>query len=522
MSAIAKDDADAVVIIGSGAGGGTVLHALCKKGIKVVCLEAGPRIEPADFHQDDGKAFAQLSWLDKRLATGSWPPAVNSPNLPSWTVKAVGGSTVHWAGLAYRAQEHELRGLSKYGNIDGAALIDWPVTLSELAPYYAKAEELMGVTGSHGIASHPGNNNYAVMENGAKRIGYTNVSNSHLGINSTDRDGRPGCIQMGYCTQGCKIGAKWSTLYSEIPKAEATGHLDLRSGCMALRIEHDKSGSVTAVVYSDENGNEQRQSARAVCVAANAVETPRLLLNSASPMFPDGLANGSGEVGRNYMRHVGAFVFAEFERPVNMHRGITVSGSVFDEARHDPSRGFAGGYLMEAASLFPGSLALMMDANGWGHDYARTMERYSHMAGMMMNGEDMPKPGNRVTLHDSEVDQYGLPIPVVHVEEHANDTAMRDHFFRQGTAIYDAVGATRTHEFLTGAATHNMGTCRMADDPAKGVVNRYGQSNEIGNLFISDGSVFPTSTAENPTLTIVALALRQADHIASEMMRGKI
>ncbi|MEO1202007.1 MAG: GMC family oxidoreductase [Pseudomonadota bacterium] len=522
MTSIAQADDTPVVVIGSGAGGGSVTRALCDKGIKVVCLEAGPRIEQEQFVQDELAAFAQLSWNDKRLATGDWPPATNGPDMPAWTVKAVGGSTVHWAGLAYRAQEHELRARTTYGAIDGATLADWPLEYRELAHYYDLAEARMGVTGTHGIALHPPNNNYIVLYNGAKRIGYTSISNAGLAINSAARDGRPGCIQLGFCVQGCKIGAKWSTSYTEIPRAEASGHLDLRPGCMALQIEHNGDGRVTGVVYADADGVRHKQSARAVCIAGNAIETPRLLLNSASPRFPAGLANGSGEVGRNYMHHVGALAFAEFERPVNMHRGISVPGAVFDERGHDPKRGFAGGYLLEAASIGPASLALLLDPNGWGRDYAGILERYAHMAGILLNGEDMPRASNRVYLHDSEKDRHGLPIPVVHVDDHANDIAMRKHFFQQAEALFDAVGARAYHPAATGAATHNMGTCRMSADPDEGVVNSFGQAHEAPNLFVSDGSVFPTATAENPTLTIVALALRQADYIASRMAAGAL
>lgn len=518
MTAIAHDDDSPVVVVGSGAGGGTLTRALCAKGIKVVCLEAGPRIEKEQFIQDELAAYGQLSWTDPRLATGDWPPATNGPNMPAWTVKAVGGSTVHWAGLAYRAQKHELRARTHYGAIDGATLADWPVEYDDLTRYYDRAEALMGVTGTHDIPIHPPNNNYLVMYHGAKRIGYSKISNRGLAINSSARDGRPGCIQLGFCVQGCKIGAKWSTLYTEIPQAEASGNLDLRPGCMALKIEHDSDGKATAVVYADASGKHHRQSARAVCIAGNAIETPRLLLNSASSQHASGLANGSGQVGCNYMHHVGALAFAEFEQPVNMHRGISVPGSVFDEEGHDPKRGFAGGYLFEAASIGPASVALLLDPNGWGKDFAATMERYSHLAGMLLNGEDMPRASNRVSLHAGEKDAHGLPIPVVHVEEHANDIAMRKHFFDQAEALFGAVGARAYHPTMTGAATHNMGTCRMSAKPEDGVVNGYGQAHEVANLFVSDGSVFPTSTAENPTLTIVALALRQADYIEQQML----
>ena len=518
MSRFEKTDDEVVVIIGSGAGGATVAHELCEKGISVVILEAGPRLNIDDFHNDELKAYGQLTWADKRMATGNWPAASLAPNAPTWIVKAVGGSTIHWNGLSLRAQPHEFRARSVYGEIEGSSLADWPITYDELAPFYDKAEDKMGVTGTHGIARHPANNNYKVLYNGAKRIGYTKVSNAHLAINSEFRDGRSACIQLGFCNQGCKMGAKWSTLYSEIPKAEETGNLDLRSNCMVLRIEHDDTGKVNGVIYVDKDGIEQRQSARVVCVAGNAIETPRLLLNSTSNLFPNGLANSSGEVGRNYVRHVGAIAFGEFSKPINMHRGITVPGTVFDEASHNPARGFVGGYLMEAVSLGLTNLAVVGDASGWGRDYARFIESYSHLAGVLLNGEDMPRTQNGVTLHPTERDQYGLPVPVINVNIHDNDKEMTKHFEGQANALLDAAGALRVRHVVTAAATHNMGTCRMSAKANRGVVNSFGQTHDVKNLFVSDGSQFVTATAENPTLTIVALAIRQAENIAQQMM----
>jgi choline dehydrogenase-like flavoprotein len=515
-------DDPAVVVIGSGAAGGTIAHELTGRGIPVVLLEAGRRIEPAEFHQDDLAAYAQLSWLDPRVATGDWMAARHAADRPAWIVKAVGGSTLHWNGLAFRIQEHEFRPRSEYGAIHGANLIDWPIGLADLAPYYDRAEQKLGVTGTHGIPPHPATNSYKVLWNGAHAVGYRKISNAHIAINSGPRDERPGCQQLGFCNQGCMVGAKWSTLVSEIPRAEATGKLDLRTGCMALRVELDASGKASAVVYADADSVRRRQRARLVCVAGNAIETPRLLLLSESARFPKGLANGSGQVGRNYMRHVAALTFAVLPKPVNMHRGIVTPGTVFDEARHDPARGFAGGYLMEAASLSPLSLALLMDPAGWGADYAGFIERYDHLAGMLMNGEELPRADNRITLDDKVKDAHGLPVVRVHVDEHPHCHAMRAHYYGRAEAVYRAVGASEVRHAIPASAAHNMGTCRMSRDPADGVVDAFGRAHEVPNLFVADGSQFPSSGAENPTLTIVALAIRQAEHIAAELRQGRL
>ncbi|TPL92074.1 GMC family oxidoreductase [Mesorhizobium sp. B2-3-10] len=506
-----------VVIIGSGAGGGTLGNELAQKGIDVVILEAGARHEYEDFINDEWDSFAQLAWTDKRTTSGDWRVAKDFPNLPAWIVKSVGGSTTHWAGASLRFQEHEFKTLSTYGKLEGANLLDWPVTLAEMEPYYAKAEAKMGVTGTNGWPRLPGNNNFKVLKAGADKLGYKECHTGNMAINSVERDDRNSCQQTGFCFQGCKWGAKWSTLYTEIPKGEATGHLEVRPNAMAIKINHDASGTVTGVVYADKDGKLQEQKARIVAVAGNSIESPRLLLNSESAKFPHGLANSSGQVGKNYMRHTTGSVYAIFDKPVHMYRGTTMAGIIRDEARHDPSRGFVGGYEFETLSLGLPFMAAFLNPGGWGRSFTTALDHYDHMAGLWIVGEDMPREENRITLHGDEKDEHGMPIADVHFDDHANDTAMRNHAYKQATALYDAVGATRTFPTPPYPSTHNLGTNRMSEKAADGVVNKHGQAHDIKNLFVSDGSQFTTGAAENPTLTIVSLAIRQADYIAAQM-----
>jgi choline dehydrogenase-like flavoprotein len=516
------NDDSVVVIIGSGAGGGTLANELCQKGLKVVLLEAGKRESSATFHNDEWFAFNQLAWLDKRTTSGSWRVAKDFPNLPAWTCKTVGGTTVHWAGASLRLQEHEFKTRTVYSNIAGANLLDWPITLAELQPYYAKAEEKMGVTRTNDIPGLPGNNNFKVMYNGATRAGYKTVHTGRMAINSQPRDDRSACWQLGFCFQGCKSGAKWSTLYTEIPKAEATGKLDLRPEAHALQIHHDADGKATGVLYADKAAKRVLQKARIVCVACNSIESARLLLNSNSSTFPHGLANSSGQVGRNYMRHTTGSVYATFRKPVRMYRGTVMAGIIGDEAELNPKRGFTGGFEMETISLGLPFAAAFLNPGAWGRDYTRLLDQYANMAGMWIVGEDMPQETNAVTLHPIEKDQYGLPIPNVHYDDHPNDVAMRNYAFKRGAAVYDAVGAIQTIEVPPYPSTHNLGTCRMSKNPRDGVCNKWGQTHDLRNLFISDGSQFTTSGAENPTLTIVTLAIRQADYIAGESTKGNL
>ncbi len=512
-------DNSVVVIIGTGAGGGTLANELAQKGIDVVALEAGGRHLPEDYINDEWASFSQLAWTDMRTTSGSWRVAKDFANLPAWIVKAVGGSTVHWAGASLRIQDHEFRAQSEYGSVEGANLLDWPLTLQDLEPYYDKAEDKLGVTRTNGIPGLPGNNNFKVMKAGADKMGYKNCHTGRMAINSQPRDDRASCRQLGFCFQGCKMGAKWSSAYTEIPRGEATGHLEVRANAHVQTIEHDQNGKVTAVIYVDADGNQQRQAARAVCVAGNSIESPRMLLNSASNMFPDGLANSSGQVGRNYMRHMTASVYASFEKPVNMYRGTTMAGIITDESRHDPSRGFVGGFEMETLGLGVPFMAAFLNPGAWGREFSATMDMYENLAGMWIVGEDMPQESNRITLSD-EKDQHGMPAANVHFDDHPNDIAMRNYAYQQGMALYDSVGATQTHPTPPYPSTHNMGTNRMSAKATDGVVNSFGQSHDISNLFVSDGSQFTTGAAENPTLTIVTLAIRQADRIA-ELMASK-
>ncbi len=497
-------DGSVVVVIGSGAGGGTVANELAQKGIDVVCLEAGSRLTLADIVNDPPAMDAKIGWHDKRMGS------------MAWICKTVGGTTMRWSGVTPRIQEHEFKALSTYGQFDaGTTLIDWPITLDELAPYYDKAEDKMGVSGTHGIPPSAETNNFKVMKAGAKRVGYKEVTSTRTAINPVARDGRAGCQQLGFCNSGCAMGAKWSTLYTEVPAAEKTGNFELRTEVMAVKINHSKSGQVTGVVYADKAGILHEQKARAICVAGNVVETTRLLLNSASPMFPEGLGNSSDHVGRNYMRHMFAITNAVMPNPVNYHRGTRQSGIILDEQYHKPGRGFAGGYILETLGLDPWNLSNIV--GGWGSDNTKFTDKFTYIAGAFVTGEDPPEAANRITLHATEKDANGLPVPVLTYRDHPNSLAMREHSIKMLRELYESLGATEFHGGDVPLGAHNMGVARMSAKAEDGVTNRWGQIHDIPNLFVSDGSVFSTSAAANPTLTIVALAIRQADHIAARM-----
>jgi choline dehydrogenase-like flavoprotein len=222
------------------------------------------------------------------------------------------------------------------------------------------------------------------------------------------------------------------------------------------------------------------------------------------------------------MRHLTASVYGVFKQPVHMYRGTTMAGIIRDESRPNTKRGFVGGYEMETLSLGVPFMAAFLNPGGWGEEFAWYMDNYVNMAGMWIVGEDMPRATNRVTLNTSLKDKWGMPIPNVHFDDHENDIAMREHAFKQGQAVYAAAGAIKSFRTPPYPSTHNLGTCRMGSNATSSVCNKFGQTHEIKNLFISDGSQFTTGGAENPTLTIVTLAIRQADYIARQMSERAI
>ncbi|MGE4248408.1 MAG: GMC family oxidoreductase [Parvibaculaceae bacterium] len=520
MTKFSLDDDRVVVVVGSGAGGGTAADVLCRNGINTVLVEAGRYVDAEDFFQDEAAAYEQLAWKEPRVSAGGWRVAKDFPADPAWQCKVVGGTSVHWTGMALRFQEHELKSRTIYGNVPGADVVDWPIRYEELLPYYEEGERRMGVSGTNGLPNHPTTNHFKVFYHGAKRSGYKQISKGSLAINVDEYDDRPGSAQDGFTINGDRRRAKWSTAYVEVPRALQSGRLDLRTECRAVQIEHDAQGLVSGLVYVGPDGERRRQACAAMIIAGNAIETPRLLLNSTSGRFPNGMANGSGLVGCYYMRHMTSSVWSIFDKPVRMYRGEMMPGLVKDEARHDGGRGFVGGYYIQLLSLSLPAIASSLMPGGWGRDLTWAFERYGSMAGLYGLGEDMPQRGNCIKLHPDRVDQFGVPLAIVHYDEHENDLSMQSHSYKAMQAIHAAAGAVRSYLTPPYPASHNMGTTRMSGDPGLGVVNSWGAAHEVSNLYVADGSVFPTSGAANPTLTIVALALRQAEHISAGLKSG--
>jgi choline dehydrogenase-like flavoprotein len=372
----------------------------------------------------------------------------------------------------------------------------------------------------------------ALLEKGAKAVGL-HAQPAPMAILSQPHNGRAPCINCGYCMGfGCEVGAKSSTLAAMIPLAMASGHCEIRAECAVYRVETNAEGRISEVLYYDPDGKERSQKAKAVVLSANGAETARLLLNSSSTRFPDGLANSSGFVGRNLMFNGHSLTGGIYEHPLNEYKGVQVTRIIHDFYETDPARGFYGGGGFDARPLFlstPGLFALAglaPDVPTWGTGFKeRLAYDFSHQMYIVAHTTSLALDSNNITIDPTHKDRWGRPSMRMTYKDHADDLAMAT--FLQGYAMqmHEAAGATDfwdypVHEQNAGA--HLLGTCRMGDDSATSVVDKHHRSHDIPNLFICDGSSFVTSGRGQPTMTIMALAFRAAEHIAAAAGRNEI
>lgn len=507
-------------IVGTGAGGGTLAARLAEKGFSVVAFDAGPFFRPLEDFASDEEAQSQLYWLDERIVDGADPIKMGGNN----SGKAVGGSMVHFAmvSLRFRPEHFKARSLLGYG-------ADWPVDWREMWAYYDQVEKALSISGpltypwgpprpAYPYRPLPLNACAQTMAAGCEALGVA-WSPMPLATVSAPRGKSPPCVQRGFCRFGCSTNAKQSALTVWIPRALAAG-AEVRDLAMVGRIELDPSGRASGVHYARE-GRWRFQKARQVVVAGYAIETPRLLLNSACPAAPDGLANSSGLVGKNLMTQSNQGVWGWLEREARFNKAPP-NLCVTETWNYDDSTGFPGGYTLMSQGPMPQEwAATLMGAKGlWGEALRREMLEYNHQVGIKVVGEALPSEANRVTLTD-ELDAHGLPIPRITYAWTDADKALIEHAMRQMERILDAAGARRVFR-QADDTNHLNGTARMGDDPATSVVDPDLRSWDIPNLWVCDGSVFPTTGGVNPSLTIQALALRTADRIEALAHRGEL
>src|SRR5579883_2416623 len=510
-------------IVGTGAGGATLAAKLAEAGFHVVAFDAGAFWRPLEDFASDEKEQNKLYWLGDRISGGEHPIEFGANN----SGRAVGGSTVHFqmVTLRWRPEWFEARTKLGYGR-------DWPIAWQEIWRYYDEVEDALKISGPVRYPWGPPRRRYPYREHEVKAAGLVLAKGAEaLGIKwcatplatvSAPRGRSPPCVYRGFCVQGCSTNAKQSALITWIPRAVAAG-AEIRDLAMVGRVETDpRTGLATGVHYCRE-GRWRFQRARHVVVAGYAIETPRLLLNSADSRHPDGLANSSGLVGRNLMVQANQAVYGTMDEAVRWYKGPPSLSLTEHWNYEDRGKDFFGGYCYMAQGPLPaGWAAIVAGSRGlWGEALRREMERYNHAVGLKIVGEVMPDEDNRVTLSD-ETDEYGLRIARVTFSYGDNDKRLIRHSLRAMRECLEAAGGVRELWEERDDTAHLNGTARMGDDPRRSVVDADCRSWDVRNLWICDGSVFPTVGGVNPSLTIQAIALRTADRIAALAARGEL
>jgi choline dehydrogenase-like flavoprotein len=510
MRRFEDDDEVDLVIVGCGAGGSTLMQRLARLGWRIVALDAGPFWEPERDWVSDEAGSHHLYWNDPRVIAGSDPVPLGSNN----SGRGVGGSMVHYAGYTPRFHPSDFRTYSQ----DGVGA-DWPFAYEDLRPYYQDIEEELPVAGedwpwgdphSYPHSPHPVGGNGEIFLEGARKVGIT-AKVGPVAISNGRFGNRPHCIYRGFCLQGCKVDAKASPLITHIPDALAHG-AEVRADSMVTRVGvDDRTGRATGVHYV-RRGRERFQRARMVAVAGYSIETPRLLLNSATERWPNGLCNNHDLVGRYVMVQGAPQTAGRFDREIRMYKAPPpeVSSEQFYET--DPKAPYQRGFSIQTVSPLPITWSEHVIAQGhWGASLREYMSDYVHWACFGALCEFLPRPENRVTL-DEEKDRHGMPIAHFSYSQGENDQQLLQAAQQKMEEILHAAGADETMTIQRFA--HLVGGARMAATEDKGVVSGDCQSFAIPNLYLTDGSVLPTQGSANPALTIMAIAARAASRLA--------
>jgi gluconate 2-dehydrogenase alpha chain len=566
--AIEKTD---VVIVGVGAAGGILAAELGKAGMRVIGLERGPRLTTEDFTPHDELRFFQRQDLrpDVKRQPVTWRPNANTRAEPLSTLgygNQAGGGTVHYGAVSWRLHEDDFRARShtieRYGAAaipEDSSLADWPLSYADLEPYYDRAEYELGVSGKAGnvqgnkidggnVFEAPRHRDYplpplrddqsgVIFHGTAAKLGYHPFPTPRA-ILSQDYNGRPGCTYCGFCQAfGCHVGAKSSILVTKLPEADATGNFKLITGAMCYRVNSDNSGRVTGVSYYGPGGSDNTIEAELVILSPFIYDNTRLLLLSKTDKFANGLANSSGQVGKHLTAHMMPNVFVAFDdRYLNVFMGPSAQKHTIDDFNADNFDHGGVGFI-RGSQISIGTISVQGGPIGtttfnpppgiprWGaayRDYLATY--YARQAAMVAQTENLPYPDQTIDLDPNLHDQWGLPAPRLTYDwRRPNELARVEFMMRKMEELGHAMGAAHVWRAPLGAGApgaHHEGGTRMGSDPKTSVVNRYGQSWDIPNLFIIGSSTFPSMSGHNPTLTIQALAYMSADAIVNRYKKN--
>lgn len=552
---MALDEVD-VCIVGSGAGGAPMALELGKAGLKVVVLEKGAHYQPKDFVHDEilnsrRNFFMPLPWDEPHLLRGGTSGPFARTN-EGWTANCVGGGTVHMSGYFYRLKPVDFRLKTELGAIKGSTLADWPITYEELAPFYDQAEDELGVSGNavpHPFAE-PRKGNYPLpplevhpianeLDKAIKQLGWHSLPTAR-GILSRPHKGRSPCSYCALCgSYGCEHGAKASTNASLIPAAIATGKVELRANCMATQVTVDSKGNAKSVVYLDKDGVSQEQPAKIIVVSCTAIESARLLLNSKSARFPNGLANDNGLVGKNLVFSSFGESKATFRVSKNKQRwpwldepAPFVNRSVQDfYLMPDDTFGFRKGGTLGFMWTHPNPIFAAVGIAKKGKDgvFGKELKdrlreyRDSRILQFETYGEFLPTDGTYVGVDANVKDKYGLPVAAITITRHPLDLKMTKFLVERGEEILAAMNPDKLERGGIAGETKILqgGTCRFGKDPATSVLDKDCRSHAVKNLYVVDGSFMPSSGGVPVTLTIAANAFRVARRLVERLKTGK-
>jgi len=560
-----------VVIIGVGAAGGILAAELGKAGMKVIGLERGPRLTTADFNPHDELRYFQRQDLrpNVKLQPITWRPNANARGNPVPVQNygnQAGGGTVHYGTVSWRFHEDDFRARSqtieRYGASaipQDSSLVDWPLSYADLEPYYDQAEYDLGVSGKAGnvqgrkidggnVFEAPRRREYplpalhvdqsgVIFDATARKLGYHPFPTPRA-IISEPYKGRPACTYCGFCQAfGCHVGAKSSILVTKLPEADATGNFKLLTGAMCYRVNSDNSGRVTGVSYWAPDGSDNTIEAELVILTPFIYDNTRLLLLSKTDKFPNGLANSSGQVGKHLMAHMMARAFVTFDdRYVNVFMGPSAQKHTIDDFNadnfnHGGTNFIRGSQIsIDTVNLQGGPIGAttMNPPPGiprWGAAYRDFLAKYyARHASMVAQTENLPYGDQTIDLDPNVRDQWGLPAPRLTYDwRRPNELARVEFMLKKMEELGHAMGATHVWRAPLGPGApgaHHEGGTRMGSDPKTSVVNRYGQSWDVPNLFVVGSSTFPSMSGFNPTLTIQALAYMSADAIVNRYKKN--
>ncbi len=528
---MANDPVD-VLIIGAGASGAAMAWSLADTRMHILCLEQGDWMNPSEYPSTgvhwESRAFSEFSISpNQRKRDTDYPINEKDSAIGVANFNGVGGGTILYAGHfpRFHPSDFRVKSLDDVGD-------DWPINYEQLEPFYGMNDRMMGVSGMSGDPAYPTKQTVMpplpmgysgeIFGKAFNKLGW-HWWPSDVAIATTDYDGRARCINLGACGSGCAQGSKASSDVTYWPHAIRAG-VELKTRCRVREITVNDEGMASGVMYFDENGDEQFQPAEVVVMACNGVGTPRILLNSTSTAFPDGIANSSGLVGKNLMFHPYANIQGVVSDETDGYRGPPLSIWSKEFYETDASRGFVRGFTLE---MHRGNRVVGTALNGvmsgripWGeghHDAYRRL--HNHMLGMSAICEDLPEEHNRVTLDPDLKDSDGIPAPKIDYKLSENSQRMLDFAVERGTELLETCGATEilVQSPIPFGGWHLLGTARMGSDPTKSVVNEWGRSHDVRNLFVIDGSIFVTSAGVNPTQTIQSLALYIADQMKQRL-----